>query len=285
MLITLNCENCKIEFERDSRRKRKTCSEECRKKIYRKSRNYDKGYKLTPDLIQKIKNGKRKAQIVQSIDYNNAEPRKKGSPAKIVLNELGELTHKECTTCCNILPADYFKFAHGKSKLSKTNLRSACRVCEYKTRTTKRRHGIPARFLPAFNLDANGGLAEKECTKCFKMRDASDYQQALGGRWNKKAACKFCEASRSTVLHYGIDALAKLEIYKAQDERCDICKVQKTINALYIDHDHCAPKGTGFRGLICRNCNFAYGLLGDGNDKTPEILRGMLDYYNKTKSI
>ena len=283
MLITLKCEYCNVEFERDSRRKRKTCSEECRQKIYRKTRQYDKGYRLTPELVEKIKSGKRKSQLTKIENVDNVEPRKKGAPAKFIINDEGILTHKECTVCSKLLEAEAFKLTTGR-KQSKTNLRSSCRSCEHIARMTKRRHdGIPSRVLPTFKLDADGNLVEKECTKCLKLRKADDYCIQKGGRWNKRSSCRFCEANRSTMANYGINTEAKLAAYKEQGGCCDICKSQKTIKALYIDHDHSVPRGGGFRGLLCRTCNFAYGVLGDGNDKTPDILRGMLDYYMKTK--
>jgi hypothetical protein len=62
-------------------------------------------------------------------------------------------------------------------------------------------------------------------------------------------------------------------ITKLQNNKCAICfKCGK----LAIDHDH---KTDEFRGLICRECNAALGLVKD----SPEILRRMIWYLDRGK--
>lgn len=56
---------------------------------------------------------------------------------------------------------------------------------------------------------------------------------------------------------YGIT----LKFYRTECERLDnVCPVCQKRAKLVVDHDHQTMK---FRGLLCRKCNTAIGLLGD----------------------
>jgi hypothetical protein len=56
---------------------------------------------------------------------------------------------------------------------------------------------------------------------------------------------------------YGIT----VEFYEAECKRLDnICPICETQTKLVVDHDHKTKK---FRGLLCRKCNAAIGLLAD----------------------
>ena len=59
---------------------------------------------------------------------------------------------------------------------------------------------------------------------------------------------------------YGISESQFIEIYTSQNGLCAICEKHITKKDSLIDHCH----NTKFiRGLLCRKCNFAIGLLGD----------------------
>lgn len=64
--------------------------------------------------------------------------------------------------------------------------------------------------------------------------------------------------ARNLRIKYGITTDEYERMYEHQTGRCAICKVEESV--LYIDHDH----STGVvRGLLCRACNLAIGLLHD----------------------
>ena len=58
--------------------------------------------------------------------------------------------------------------------------------------------------------------------------------------------------------YYGITAKAYEQLLADQDGACAICRNKQKL--LCVDHDH----ATGVvRGLLCRKCNAAIGLMGD----------------------
>ena len=66
---------------------------------------------------------------------------------------------------------------------------------------------------------------------------------------------------------YGISPDEYLELIESQDNKCAICgcdfSVEQNLQKACVDHDH----DTGLvRGLLCRGCNMAIGLLNDNPD-------------------
>lgn len=70
---------------------------------------------------------------------------------------------------------------------------------------------------------------------------------------------------------YGITLLERNEMALKQNNRCLIC--DKETPKLVVDHCHTTGK---IRGLLCKRCNTAIGMLGD----TPEGLQRAIDYLN-----
>jgi hypothetical protein len=66
--------------------------------------------------------------------------------------------------------------------------------------------------------------------------------------------------------------------YAAQGEACAICKQHISGSDVYRDHDHRTQK---WRGLLCRNCNFAIGLMADD----PERLVSAAFYLTKEVDV
>ena len=75
---------------------------------------------------------------------------------------------------------------------------------------------------------------------------------------------------RSNLLRYGLTHEDYERLKAKQGGRCAICR--EPDNHLAVDHDHaCCPTrkescGTCIRGLLCRRCNMALGLLRDNPD-------------------
>ena len=75
---------------------------------------------------------------------------------------------------------------------------------------------------------------------------------------------------------YGIDSEGYMKLHDKQGGKCGICrKVAST--TLSVDHDHKTGK---IRGLLCRGCNFAIGLMKDDVG----ILRRAIGYLAKERS-
>jgi len=75
---------------------------------------------------------------------------------------------------------------------------------------------------------------------------------------------------------YGVTPEEVSTVLAQQDFKCanPFCG---NVEQLCVDHDH-TPGGFRFRGILCRKCNSAFGLLGDSPDK----VEGLLIYAKKT---
>lgn len=74
---------------------------------------------------------------------------------------------------------------------------------------------------------------------------------------------------------YGISGADYDSISASQDHRCRIC-FKRSTTPLCVDHCHKTKK---VRGLLCKKCNFAIGLLDDNT----ENLKRALKYLNETR--
>lgn len=79
---------------------------------------------------------------------------------------------------------------------------------------------------------------------------------------------------------YGISKRGYAELFAAQDGRCAICEKQETTvirgKTLKLAVDHC-HKGGKIRGLLCKDCNQAIGLMKDD----PKRLRRAIAYLTR----
>lgn len=195
------------------------------------------------------------------------------------------LIAKECKACKKMNPISAYRKTSGE-KTSKTGLYTHCRECERKIKKLKRREaGSKEQWIPKTKRNHDGELLEKECRSCEIPLPLDQFYVQKLGRGGRRSICKKCDASQTYKVKYGIDILHKEHVYKEQNGCCGICKKQKNIDKLYIDHDHTSNRETCFRGLLCNDCNWAYGALGDGNNETLNNIKGMLIYYSRTKNI
>lgn len=57
-----------------------------------------------------------------------------------------------------------------------------------------------------------------------------------------------------------MDYDTKVALYRSREGKCDICKINITIGASRVDHDHVTGK---VRGLLCNKCNIGLGYFND----------------------
>jgi hypothetical protein len=93
--------------------------------------------------------------------------------------------------------------------------------------------------------------------------------------WHKSPAGKAHQARQNLKNKHGLTIAEFFELVRLHDNRCDICRKEfSKARKPHIDHDH----ETGQRrGLLCRGCNFAIGLLEDD----PELLMAAAKYLTK----
>ena len=100
------------------------------------------------------------------------------------------------------------------------------------------------------------------CSPCRKAR-----QRAQIRAWNKANKARKLELQRNgkfarkwELAKFGLTLDDFDEMVSSRAGRCDICNEEST---LCLDHDHVTGE---VRGLLCRKCNRALGLLGDSID-------------------
>ena len=87
----------------------------------------------------------------------------------------------------------------------------------------------------------------------------------------KKPQSKEQQKNYKLLKKYGITLAQRNFLSEQQNHQCLICERQT--NYLVVDHCHSTGK---VRGLLCRACNAALGVLGD----TPIGLQKAIDYLN-----
>lgn len=129
----------------------------------------------------------------------------------------------------------------------------------------------------------------KTCTRCGEEKELQNFPKRSGGKTRQlyKSWCKAChkEVHQSWVegnpdkvrgyrakdkwtLHkrcsrHGITVEEFWSIYEEQDGTCPVCDKAIEAEDSAIDHNH---KTGEVRGILCKSCNRALGLLGDNPD-------------------
>lgn len=89
-------------------------------------------------------------------------------------------------------------------------------------------------------------------------------------KFNKKVGPSYFR-NRHLIRKYGITLEDQRRMQEAQDHKCKICCEIITEKNLHVDHCH---KTGRIRGLLCRRCNRAIGLLKDD----PTVLYSAIGY-------
>jgi hypothetical protein len=103
--------------------------------------------------------------------------------------------------------------------------------------------------------------------KCKQCMGAE--QNANGSRYKDSEARRRGDRDRWLRKKYGIDIDTYEVLLARQGGRCAICRTGEPggptpDSAFHVDHCHASAK---VRGLLCRSCNTAIGLLGEDPDR------------------
>lgn len=114
----------------------------------------------------------------------------------------------------------------------------------------------------------------KLCSKCNTIKSLSQFHQYKNKRYHslcnecKRATFREYQREIGRFKRHGITKEDYEKMERDQDNKCKICAQTK---ALYIDHCHTTNR---IRGLLCRDCNTAIGLLKENID----FFRRAIDY-------
>ena len=137
----------------------------------------------------------------------------------------------------------------------------------------------------------------KKCSRCQKQKTIDCFAKDKKGRNGVRSICKDChavwmkkynsehqeenrekqkhrDAKRPKGSRHNIDQKTYNEMLNKFDGKCWACKENP---ATHVDHDHnCCPTtyscGKCVRGLLCRACNLAYGMLGESRLRVEKLL-------------
>ena len=133
----------------------------------------------------------------------------------------------------------------------------------------------------------------KKCTKCGGEKPLSEFTiRSDSGKY--RGICKLCVKLYSKNNHlknsnkrksqklekaYGISLDQKLEMFKKQNGKCEICQIEfKNFASAHVDHCH----NTGnVRGLLCTKCNPGIGFFQDSLSKIKSALAYLEKYSSK----
>ena len=185
---------------------------------------------------------------------------------------------KKCTMCGKSKPLTHAEFATEREKIDsrgyveKSRWCSQCRQCrrdQSKARLAKRTD--KQRFETY--------LKQKHNSLLLKYGITLEWYKKQFAKQNNK--CAICEVAFPNTLTF--NGWTK---YGAKRMRWDINKStprnahpntgsKHNVGALYVDHHHKTGKA---RGLLCRNCNLAYGLMGESTKNIRSLLAYDLQY-------
>lgn len=118
--------------------------------------------------------------------------------------------------------------------------------------------------------DADGN---RLCVTCGQWLPTDQFHRNGNVSDGLSVDCANCNRTRGLLRKYGLKPEQYADMLARQKGACDIChRVNEDGRALAVDHDHsCCPGdrscGLCVRGLLCSNCNFVLGLIGDSRDR------------------
>ena len=120
--------------------------------------------------------------------------------------------------------------------------------------------------------------SEKRCPRCATTKPADEFHPSRETITRLATYCKVCDRAMGReqrwLRKYGITADEYRAMLAEQNGVCAICHQPcQTNEMLSVDHDHQTGR---IRGLLCRKCNRAIGMLGDSPRLLVEALKYLL---------
>ena len=136
---------------------------------------------------------------------------------------------------------------------------------------------------------------KKLCSKCGIEKNEHDFDADKRSATGLRSQCRECAKvynkydpvrKRSYLLmrKYGITVEFYDSMLSDQNNSCAICEkhISEFENQLCVDHDHELFGPESIRGILCKPCNSALGLMGDTLEDIQKALAYMLGYYGST---
>jgi hypothetical protein len=178
---------------------------------------------------------------------------------------------KHCPRCDQYLPLEAF----AKNTQRKDGLQSECRPC-FADRHKEKRAERNAACRRNYQANREQRLANMKRWQ-ENNREAS---RAIKRDSQNKPDVKARKRSYALNRSYGLESeAAYAQLSAEQDHLCGVCQKPSTDGRpLSVDHDHMNGK---IRGLLCRNCNVAAGLIKDD----PDLAYRLAEWLRKSRPI
>lgn len=163
-----------------------------------------------------------------------------------------------CTKCKETKDIKYFSWRTDTKKH-----RAQCKKCHkgYEIDLFDKRQEIEEFFL----------IGKKKCSKCCQYKSVSEFSADANTKDNLYIRCKPCvnrytsKVGRWQMIFkkYGLLQEDYEKMLVLQNNLCAICETSVpggTYHVFAVDHCHITGK---VRGLLCKNCNTALGILKD----------------------
>jgi len=130
-------------------------------------------------------------------------------------------------------------------------------------------------YMARYAASPKGKAAQAARSARYKARpDIKAAQAAAQAKYNARPDVKAAQAARTAYYLYGLTPQDVERMFADQAGLCAACMDEISLvigaeNYRHIDHDHAKQKGEpGYiRGLLCKKCNAAAGLLKDSPDR------------------
>ena len=160
-----------------------------------------------------------------------------------MVRELGET--KICSKCRREKPLSEFH----KDRTNKHGVRTSCSSCNKE-------------YARAYRLKNPDKEKIKERNRIYYRQRFRDSKEERERSWRRQGiSLTYCEYEK---------------MLQESEFRCDICNTHQDDLNCSLSIDHCHKTGE-VRGLLCRKCNSAIGML----DDNPELLNRALNYLTK----
>jgi len=160
------------------------------------------------------------------------------------------LYHSRAMFTCRECLEDKSFTEFSKDRKAKSGLSSRCKSCSTKEYNTRK-------------LRKKNTPAEKECKGCGATKPKHEFGTLSYSQDGLTLYCKVCLRSNWYNKSYHLTKEQRQKILERQGHRCPICRDLLTGETKVVDHNH---KTKRTRGILCRRCNVALGMLRDSPD-------------------
>lgn len=119
----------------------------------------------------------------------------------------------------------------------------------------------------------------KKCGTCRMNKPADEFYRCKTKPDGLDSRCKVCDRLSVVAEKYGLSAKEYAGLLESAEHCCQLCgrHASHFEQGLHIDHIHGIPGKDGVRGILCRACNTAIGMLQDN----PGLMRRAADYVEQ----